>query len=119
MLIKKPEDIKYSEVTPKNVYLNRRNFIAAAGVTGIGLAAAKLIPEIFNPETIAQGGAKLQATKSNLSTTEEITPYKDVTTYNNFYEFGTSKDEPAIEAKNFKTSPWTVSIGGLVKKPQK
>src|SRR4051794_13202465 len=120
MLIKKPADIRYSEITPKNVYLNRRNFIAAAGAVGIGLAATKLIPDMLSPETNALGGTKLQFSKSPMSTTgEELTPYKDVTSYNNFYEFGTSKDEPAIEAKNFKTSPWMVSIEGLVKKPQK
>ncbi|MCU1285505.1 MAG: Sulfite oxidase-like enzyme [Acidobacteriales bacterium] len=120
MLIKKPEDFKYSEITPKNVYLNRRNFIAAAGMVGVGLAATKLIPDMLSPETNALGGTKLQFTKSDLSTKgEELTPYKDITSYNNFYEFGTHKDEPAIEAKNFKTSPWTVSIEGLVKKPQK
>jgi sulfoxide reductase catalytic subunit YedY len=120
MLIKKPEDIRYSEITPKNSYLNRRTFLAAAGVAGLGVAATKLIPEMMNPSSTALGGSKLQFSKSDLSTHgEELSPYKDITTYNNFYEFGTSKGDPAIEAKDFKTSPWTVSIEGLVKKPQK
>ncbi|MCU1284028.1 MAG: Sulfite oxidase-like enzyme [Acidobacteriales bacterium] len=120
MLIKKSADIKYSEITPKNVYLNRRDFIATAGVAGIGLAAAKLVPEMLSPELTAFGGNKLQFNKSDLSTMdEEITPFKDVTSYNNFYEFGTKKDEPAAKAKDFQTSPWTVSIGGNVKHPQK
>jgi sulfoxide reductase catalytic subunit YedY len=120
MLIKKPEEIRYSEITPKNTFLNRRTFLATAGVAGLGLAATKLIPEMMDPTEVAQGGSKLQFTKSDLSTHgEELTPLKDISSYNNFYEFGTSKGDPAIEAKNFKTSPWTVSIEGLVKKPQK
>jgi sulfoxide reductase catalytic subunit YedY len=120
MLIKKPADIHYSEITPKKAYLDRRTFLAAAGAVGVGLAGSRLIPEMLNPEVTALAGSKLEFKKSELSTHgEELTPYKDITTYNNFYEFGTSKGDPAIEAKDFKTSPWTVSIDGLVKKPQK
>src|SRR5207245_10896252 len=112
--------IPYSEVTPKNAYMNRRTFLAAAGVAGTGLAAAKLIPEMLNPAMTTLAGTKLEFKKSDLSTHgEELTPLKDITTYNHFYEFGTSKGDPAIESKDFKTSPWTVSIEGLVKKPQK
>src|SRR4051794_31042935 len=120
MLIKKPEEIRYSEATPKKDYLNRRTFIASAGAVGLGLAATRLLPEMLNPSTTAMGGSKLQYGKSDLSTHgEDLTPYKDITSYNNFYEFGTGKGDPAIEAKNFKITPWTVSIEGLVKKPQK
>src|ERR1035437_5866642 len=95
MPIRKPGDIPFSEVTPKAVYLNRRAFLA--GVPAALLAARP-----------ARAGTKLPGlVKSPLSTTgEKTTPYNEVTTYNNYYEFGTQKDEPANLAKNFKTSPW-------------
>ncbi len=114
MLIKKPSDLKYSDVTPKSVYNNRREFLAQFGLAGGLAAGAFLIPRR------AEAAAKLDiASKSPYSTTEKITPFQDVTHYNNFYEFGTAKEEPAEYAKNFRTSPWTVSVEGLVEKPQK
>ncbi|HUS18695.1 MAG TPA: protein-methionine-sulfoxide reductase catalytic subunit MsrP [Terriglobales bacterium] len=120
MLIKKPADIPYSEVTPHDLYLSRRKFIAAAGVAGLGLAAGQVIPEILDPQVVAEAGSKLQFKKSDLSTHgEALTPMKDVTTYNNFYEFGTNKDEPAKNAGTLRPSPWTVVVDGLVKKTQK
>jgi sulfoxide reductase catalytic subunit YedY len=113
MLIKKPSDLKYSDVTPKSVYTNRREFLATLGL-GAGLGGALLTTGT------ARAGTKLEiASKSPFSTTEKINSYQDVTTYNNFYEFGTQKNEPAEYAKNYRTSPWTVSIEGLVEKPQK
>jgi methionine sulfoxide reductase catalytic subunit len=118
MLIKKPADIPYSEITPKDSYLNRRAFMAAAGAIGLGLAAGR-IPDLLDPPTV-HGGAKLQFKKSGLSTPgEALTPLKDVTSYNNFYEFGTNKDDPARNAGTLRPSPWQVVIDGLVKKPQK
>ena len=66
----------------------------------------------------AIAGTKLNAVKSPFSTTEAQTPYQDVTTYNNFYEFGTAKSDPSHNAKNFRTIPWTISIEGAVEKPQ-
>ncbi len=114
MLIKKPSDLKYSDVTPKSVYNNRREFLAQFGLAGGLAAGAFLIPRR------AEAAAKLDiASKSPYSTTEKITPFQDVTHYNNFYEFGTAKEEPAEYAKNFRTSPWTVSVEGLIEKPQK
>jgi len=111
MTIKKSHDIPYSEVTPKNVYLNRRRFLAAsAGALG-SLA--------WHPsQVLALAGTKLSvALKSPFSTTESQTSYADVTHYNNFYEFGTEKTDPAKNAQNFKTSPWRVSVSGEVNKP--
>jgi methionine sulfoxide reductase catalytic subunit len=107
-MIRKPGDIPYSEVTPKSVYLNRRKFLAGVPAALLGVRAAR-------------AGAKLSnVAKSPLSAVgEKITPYNDVTHYNNFYEFGTQKDQPAQLAKNFKTSPWTVSVEGEVAKPRK
>ena len=114
MLIKKPDDLRYSEVTPKALYLNRRNFIA--GVPAALLAGS----ELLSPSRRALALTKLSAVKSPLSTTgEKVNKFEDVTTYNNYYEFGTGKDEPAEKAKNFKTSPWTVSVEGEVAKPRK
>jgi sulfoxide reductase catalytic subunit YedY len=114
MLIKKPSDLKYSDVTPKSVYTNRREFLAGLGLAG-GLAGASLL----TPQQ-AQAGTKLEiASKSPYSTTEKINSFEDVTHYNNFYEFGTDKTDPAQYATKYRTSPWTVSIEGLVEKPHK
>jgi sulfoxide reductase catalytic subunit YedY len=113
MLIQKPSDLKYSDVTPKSVYTHRREFLASLGI-GASLGAGLLTTGV------AKAGTKLQfAAKSPFSTTEKVNSFEDVTHYNNFYEFGTEKTDPAEYAKNFRTSPWTVSIEGLVEKPQK
>src|SRR5580692_1128748 len=119
MLIKKADDIRYSEITPKSLYLNRRKFLAdvalAGAATFIGLGAKELIA----PSSSVLAGNKIDGLKkSSFSTTETITPYKDVTHYNNYYEFSTEKDEPAELAKNFRTRPWKVKIDGLVDKKQ-
>jgi sulfoxide reductase catalytic subunit YedY len=119
MLIKKPAEIRSSEITPHSVYLNRRKFLAGISLAGAALAAGRGLLEMVSPSTTVQAGAKLDvALKSPFSTAEKQTPYDDVTHYNNFYEFGTSKEEPAERAKNFRTSPWTVSVEGLVNKPR-
>ena len=85
----------------------------------MGLAGGLAGGALLTPR-LAEAGTKLQiASKSPFSTTEKINSFEDVTHYNNFYEFGTDKTEPAEYAKNYRTSPWTVSIEGLVEKPQK
>ena len=104
-MINRVSRIPYSDVTPKCVYLNRRKFLASA-VGALGMASR------------VTGATKLSAVRSPLSTNERPTSYQDVTTYNNFYEFGTSKSDPARNAKNFRTIPWAVSIEGAVAKPQ-
>ncbi len=113
MLIKKAADFRYSEITPKSVYLNRRKFLAAAPAA---LLAAR---EAFSPSGRAAAASLGGLAKSPFSTTEPVTSEQIVTHYNNFYEFGTSKDEPVKYAQNFKTSPWTVSVEGDVEKPRK
>jgi sulfoxide reductase catalytic subunit YedY len=114
MLIKKPADIRYSEVTPRSVYMDRRKFLAA--VPAAFLAGR----ELLSPSARALAGTKLTGVvKSQYTLDEKINSYKDVTTYNNFYEFGTGKEQPAELAKNFKTNPWTVSVEGNVEKPRK
>jgi sulfoxide reductase catalytic subunit YedY len=113
MLIKKTKDIPSSEITPRSAYLNRRNFMTGAAAVGV---AGMLDPQ----RALADGGAKLQTVKSPLSTSG-LTPtsYKDITTYNNFYEFGVEKDQPSKNAGHMKTRPWTVTIDGLVKEKKK
>ncbi len=106
MLIRNGRDIPSSEITPKSVYLRRREFIG--GAAALGLAAAL-------PFGSARAG--LTAEKSPLSTDEPLTPLKDVTSYNNFYEFGTDKDDPAANAHTLTTTPWKIKVDGLVDKP--
>jgi sulfoxide reductase catalytic subunit YedY len=118
MLIKKPADISASEITPNNVYLNRRKFLAGTVIGGAAAIAGMRLHEFTEP-TVAQANTKIEGIqKSSLSTTEKITPLKDVSNYNNYYEFSTDKYEPAGLAKDFKTRPWTVTIDGQVKKKQ-
>ena len=114
MLIQNPADIRYSEITPKSIYLNRRKFLA--GIPAAFLAGR----ELLSPSGRALAGTKLpNLAKSPFSTTEKQNSYNDVTHYNNFYEFGVPKDQPARNAAKFKTYPWTVSIEGAVEKPRK
>ena len=119
MLIKKATDIRSSEITPKGLNLNRRKFLAGAAIAGTAAATGFGLREIMSPSTTALAGNKIDGIqKSSFSTTEPITPYKDVTTYNNYYEFSTDKDGPAKLAQNFRTHPWTVKIDGQVEKKQ-
>jgi len=117
LLIKKPSDIPSSEITPKELYLNRRQFLTGAALATA--AAGLAFRDLAAPPLTAEANDKIDnLQKSPFSTTEKQTPYKDVTNYNNFYEFSTDKYEPASLAKNFKTRPWTVTIDGQVKKKQ-
>jgi len=106
MLIRRPSDIRPSEITDRSLYLRRREFLY--GAAALGMAAA------FPADAFA---APLAAIKSPLSTDEALTPLKDVTTYNNYYEFGTDKDDPAANAHTLTTKPWKVKVDGLVGKP--
>jgi len=107
VLIRRSSDILPSEITPREVYLTRRQWMA--GTAGLALAAAL-------PQGIE--AAPLPAAKSPFSTDEKLTSREDVTSYNNYYEFGVDKDDPVKNAGSLKTSPWTVTIDGLVGKPQ-
>jgi sulfoxide reductase catalytic subunit YedY len=108
MLIRQAAKIRSSEITPKDVYLNRRRFLTGAALIGGG----------FAPLARA-AGAFGTLPKSPFDTDEKVTPMKDATSYNNYYEFGTQKEEPAQKAGTLKPSPWTVSIEGAVAKPRK
>jgi len=119
MLIKKATDIPSSEITPKNLYLNRRKFLAGAATAGVAAATGLALREMVSPSITALAGNKIDGIqKSPFSTTETITPYNDVTNYNNYYEFSTDKDGPAKLAKKFRTRPWKVKIDGQVQKKQ-
>jgi methionine sulfoxide reductase catalytic subunit len=119
MLIKKAEDIRSAEITPKSLYLNRRKFLVGSALAGTAAATGFGLREILLPSSTVQAGNKIDGIrKSPLSTNETITPYKDVTNYNNYYEFSTEKDEPAKLAQKFRTRPWNVKIEGFVDKKQ-
>lgn len=108
MLIKPHAHLPPSEITPRQVFERRREFMRLA----IGATAAGLLPT-------AEAAEKLAAASNRpLSTDETPTPYRHVTGYNNFYEFGFDKDDPAARAGALRTRPWTVTIDGLVQKPK-
>ncbi len=111
MLIRHPADILPSEITDSAVYLERRCFLAQAGT----LALAGALPAGL---AHAAGQSLGPLIKSPLSIGESQTPYKAVTTYNNFYELGTDKEDPAQNTHRLKPAPWTLRIEGLVNKPQ-
>jgi sulfoxide reductase catalytic subunit YedY len=99
---RQPWDVPSSEITPESVYLNRRAFL---GTVATGTAGA-----VLGPSKASAAAGRQQ---------ETLTPYEDVTTYNNFYEFGTGKDDPAKNANEFRTEPWTISVEGHCGKPGK
>ena len=116
MLISKKPDVLPSEITPREVFENRREFIKTAGLGLIAASSAILMPGFANAAIQPQKIAGF--TKTPYGQDEKISSYEDITTYNNYYEFGTSKADPANEAKQFKPRPWTVSIEGAVKTPK-
>jgi len=113
-----------SEITPESQYRNRREFLKEAGLLGVAAAALSLPRGTWaqspsGPEW-ASGDSDSQdayATTMGKDLKPELTPWEDVTTYNNYYEFGTDKSDPADNAKNFRPKPWTVRVEGMVKKP--
>jgi sulfoxide reductase catalytic subunit YedY len=112
--------IKSSEITPENVYLNRRNFIRAALLAGTTLATGGIY-RFFNPQLPNEIiTANIEDVKQNADFTslEKPNSFEDITNYNNYYEFSTSKTAVARKAENFITRPWTIEVGGLVQKPR-
>jgi sulfoxide reductase catalytic subunit YedY len=98
--------ISSSEITPESIYLNRRTLIAGALAT---------IPAMYGLPAVAE---TLQTTPGPYATDETMTPLKDVTNYNNFYEFGSGKEDPATYGHEFNSRPWTLEVGGMVAKPR-
>lgn len=116
----RPTDPRPSEITPKAVFEGRREFLKVAAKTAAGAGAAAMAPGTM-PAWAASEPARGQpipnVAKWPRSATGKPTDYKLVTTYNNFYEFGLDKDEPALFSKDFKPRPWTVKIEGEIEKP--
>ncbi len=120
MLNRKATDIRPSEITPSSVYQKRRTLIRAAAIGGVAAAfpLVRLVGDMREAQAATNRVASKLAPleKSDFSIAEEQTPYESVTRYNNFYEFGTDKEDPARYAGSLKTRPWTVRIDGEVKK---
>ena len=105
MLIRRPPEIPTSEITDESLYVNRREFMARAGVAAAAVAAGTLLP-----------GTLLAACRAPAD--DKLTPWEAVTGYNNYYEFGTGKDDPKANAQDFRTRPWTVEVAGAVAAPK-
>ena len=127
MLIKKPDDIKSSEITPKKVYMARRNFIRGAALLATTAATGFVYRKLNATPQPRVEGAKLadvvkpatdEAAASGFTVNEKLTSFEDITNYNNFYEFTTDKQDVARVASGFITRPWTVAVEGLVNKPK-
>ena len=115
-----PNDIKPSEITSESAYLNRRRFIQA-GIAAGSLAATGLLYRTFSPAASTQVATpEIGDVKPSASPASELTKntYEEITNYNNFYEFSTSKSAVAAKAQSLVTRPWTVQVGGLVQKPK-
>jgi len=108
--------IASSEVTPRETFFNRRNFVTAAAALGVGALALKQVPGLLHPDAV-HADQKLATVPSKYTVPDTQTPFAKATTYNNYYEFGTDKADPARNAHTLHTRPWTVQVTGLVKKP--
>ena len=114
------KEIKSSDITPESVYLNRRNFIRAATLAGTTIATAGVY-RFFNappPKEVQTAAIENVAKPESFKIDEPPNSFEDITNYNNYYEFSTSKTAVARKAENFVTNPWTVSVDGLVQKPK-
>jgi len=113
MLIKKPADIRPSEITSKANYLNRRTFIRAGSIAGASILAGPAMAAVVPDESRAKLPGVVE---SKFSTDEAPNSYEDVTGYNNFYEFGTGKEDPARYAQEFDARPWSITVDGHAEK---
>jgi sulfoxide reductase catalytic subunit YedY len=111
MIIKRPADVRPSDITPESVYRTRREFLA--GLAGTGLLAAA--PDVLAQALASAAGATpplRYSPNARLSTAEKKNTWEEITSYNNFYEFGTGKSDPAANSRDFRTRPWNVAIEG-------
>ena len=121
--MKMPNDIKSSEITDHKTYLNRRNFMRGAALATTATATGLLYRALNPPPPVTRSGEKISnivkpPSAGGFATDEPKTSFKDITNYNNFYEFSTDKQEVASEARGFVATPWKVSVEGLVNKPK-
>jgi sulfoxide reductase catalytic subunit YedY len=108
MLIRRPDDIPSSEITPESVYLDRRQFVGTAGALALGALVAPSVLHAASATSVSQGRRQ----------DDKLTSEEDATSYNNYYEFGTGKHEPIDQAKGFRSKPWNIEVAGLVKGPK-
>ncbi|MGC9292774.1 MAG: protein-methionine-sulfoxide reductase catalytic subunit MsrP [Acidobacteriaceae bacterium] len=117
MLLRRPNDIPSSEITSKSDYLNRRKFMAGAAAAGVGAVAALRLKDLASPQEAVHATDKLPTVPGKFSTPGlQLTSYQDVTSYNNFYEFGTDKGDPARNAWRLQTRPWSITVEGEVQR---
>jgi sulfoxide reductase catalytic subunit YedY len=123
MLIRRAPDIRPSEITDEQIYVRRREFIRLAGGTALATAAAPLLNAFGDDARLEAAAAPMgQSPLANVkpqvvSTDEKLNTFEEITSYNNYYEFGTGKNDPQRYAGRMKTSPWTVKMDGLCSKP--
>lgn len=117
MLIKRPQDIPSSEITERSMYLRRREFLSRSVDIGLTAAALGAFGGLAPPRAALAGEKLAGVAKSAYAVDEELTPYESATTYNNFYEFGTAKEDPSLYAKDFRTRPWSVTVEGECARP--
>jgi sulfoxide reductase catalytic subunit YedY len=113
LLIKKPSDTRPSEITSETNYLNRRDFIRAGAIAGGSLIAPTAMSAVIPEQRLARLAG---VSDSPFSTDEAPNSFEDISTYNNFYEFGLGKDDPAVNAENFEPRPWTIEVSGNAEK---
>ncbi|HYR75031.1 MAG TPA: protein-methionine-sulfoxide reductase catalytic subunit MsrP [Pyrinomonadaceae bacterium] len=127
MLIKKPADIRSSEITDHKTYLNRRLFMRGAILAGSAAATGFIYRKLNPPPAVVEERPRIaglvkppsdEAIRNGFRVNEPLTSFEDITNYNNFYEFDSDKRAVASLARGFVTRPWTVEVGGLVAKPK-
>jgi sulfoxide reductase catalytic subunit YedY len=116
MIIKRKKEIPSSDITSEKDYKPRREFLRTVGMVSAGIASTVVLPQ-----RVVTGSAEdpqwRSSNPSRFNTTDELNSWKDITSYNNYYEFGTDKSDPVQYSATLRTSPWTVTVDGLVKKP--
>jgi sulfoxide reductase catalytic subunit YedY len=114
--------IRSSDITPQPVFekhqADRRRFLAGAATLGAAAMAARYVKTLAHPATTVEAATDLPTVPSKYTVPDAQTPFNKATTYNNYYEFGTDKSEPAKNAHTLQIRPWTVQVTGMVKKPQ-
>ena len=113
MLIRKRSKILPSEITSEANYLNRRDFIRAGAIAGSSMLTPSAISAVIPDQRLAQLD---NVAKSAFSTSEEANSFEDISTYNNFYEFGLGKNDPVRNAEDFKPRPWSIEVSGEAEK---
>ena len=117
MLIRPAPDIRSSEITPEALYVDRRRFLGVAAAAGAVAAAGILAPAVLRRGGEGATSVRIAGGDVGQAREDKLTPYEDVTSYNNFYEFGTGKDDPKRNAGTLRPKPWTVRVEGEVARP--